>query len=87
VFDKDRNGFISASELRHVMSNMGEKLTDRDIQEMLREADIDGDGQVRLQFLCHSCSWTCKRPCCVRQCGVSNALRREKHEGRTRSRT
>jgi Ca2+-binding EF-hand superfamily protein len=48
VFDKDRNGFISASELRHVMGNLGEKLTDRDIQEMLREADIDGDGQVRL---------------------------------------
>ncbi len=50
MFDKDSNGFISASELRHVMSNLGEKLTDRDIQEMLREADIDGDGQVRLPF-------------------------------------
>lgn len=56
VFDKDRNGFISASELRHVMCSMGEKLTDRDIQEMLREADIDGDGQVRLQFFSHGCT-------------------------------
>merc|ERR1711982_55181 len=28
VFDKDGNGFISAAELRHVMTNLGEKLTD-----------------------------------------------------------
>lgn len=48
MFDKDSNGFISAVELRHVMGNLGEKLTDRDVQEMLREADMDGDGQVRL---------------------------------------
>ena len=46
VFDKDGNGFISAAELRHVMTNLGEKLTDEEVDEMLREADIDGDGQV-----------------------------------------
>ena len=28
VFDKDGNGYISAAELRHVMTNLGEKLTD-----------------------------------------------------------
>jgi calmodulin len=28
VFDRDGNGFISAAELRHVMTNLGEKLTD-----------------------------------------------------------
>merc|ERR1711955_83940 len=44
VFDKDGNGFISASELRHVMTNLGEKLTDEEVDEMIREADIDGDG-------------------------------------------
>ena len=27
VFDKNGDGFISASELRHVMTNLGEKLT------------------------------------------------------------
>merc|ERR1712182_43992 len=46
VFDKDNNGFISAAELRHVMTNLGEKLTDEEVDEMIREADIDGDGQV-----------------------------------------
>jgi len=28
VFDKDGNGFISSAELRHVMRNLGEKLTE-----------------------------------------------------------
>ncbi|PKA61415.1 Calmodulin [Apostasia shenzhenica] len=46
VFDKDQNGYISASELRNVMINLGEKLTDEEVDQMIREADIDGDGQV-----------------------------------------
>lgn len=46
VFDKDQNGFISAAELRIVMSNVGEKLTDEEIDDMIREADVDGDGQI-----------------------------------------
>lgn len=46
VFDKDGNGFISAAELRHVMTNLGEKLSDQEVEEMIREADVDGDGQI-----------------------------------------
>ncbi|KAG4081654.1 calmodulin [Neocallimastix lanati (nom. inval.)] len=49
VFDKDGNGFISAAELRHVMTNLGEKLTDEEVDEMIREADIDGDGQINYE--------------------------------------
>ena len=46
---QDGNGFISAAELRHVMTNLGEKLTDEEVDEMIREADIDGDGQVNYE--------------------------------------
>ncbi|KAG5223575.1 hypothetical protein OIU76_014095 [Salix suchowensis] len=46
VFDKDQNGYISATELRHVMINLGEKLTDEEVDQMINEADLDGDGQV-----------------------------------------
>ncbi|KAK3040505.1 hypothetical protein RJ639_028951 [Escallonia herrerae] len=49
VFDKDQNGYISATELRHVMINLGEKLTDEEVQQMIREADLDGDGQVNYE--------------------------------------
>jgi len=46
VFDKDGNGFISASELRRIMTNLGEKLSDAEVDEMIREADSTGDGQI-----------------------------------------
>ncbi|XP_073402735.1 calmodulin-like [Dendrobates tinctorius] len=49
VLDKDGNGYISAAELRHVMTNLGEKLTDEEIDEMIREVDIERDGQVNYE--------------------------------------
>ena len=49
VFDKDGNGKISADELKNVMINLGEKLTDEELEEMIREADIDGDGEVNYE--------------------------------------
>jgi hypothetical protein len=53
VFDKDKDGFISAGELRYVMTNLGEKLTDEEVQEMIKEADLDGDGQVNYHGECN----------------------------------
>jgi calmodulin len=46
VFDRDGNGFITSHELRHVMTNLGQSLTPEEIEEMVREADVDGDGQI-----------------------------------------
>ena len=49
VFDKDSNGFISAAELKQMMDSLGEKLTDEEVDEMVRVADMDGDGQVNYE--------------------------------------
>lgn len=46
VFDKDNDGFISPPELRFVMQNLGEELSEHEVHEMIREADLDGDGKV-----------------------------------------
>lgn len=46
LFDKEGTGFVSASELRHIMTNLGEKLTDEEIDEMIQEADMGGDGRL-----------------------------------------
>lgn len=46
VFDKDGNGAISSTELRRVMTNLGEKLSEAEVEDMIKEADIDGDGMV-----------------------------------------
>lgn len=49
VFDKDGNGFISRAELSHVMTNLGEKLTDEEVDGMIHEADVDGDGFINYE--------------------------------------
>ena len=49
VFDKEGNGFISAAEMRHIMMNLGEKLTEDEVDEMVHEGDIDGDGQINYE--------------------------------------
>jgi calmodulin len=49
VFDRDGNGLISSIELRHVMTQLGEKLTDDEVEEMIKEADNDGDGYINYE--------------------------------------
>lgn len=49
VFDKNGDGFISSTELRHVMTNLGEKLSDEEVDDMIKEADMDGDGLVNYE--------------------------------------
>ena len=49
VYDRDGSGFISASELRHVMADSGVRLSVKELDNMLREADIDGDGQINYE--------------------------------------
>ena len=43
VFDRDGSGTISTSDFRHIMSNLGERLTDDEMEEMMREANVDAD--------------------------------------------
>ena len=46
VFDKDGDGYISADELKEVMKNLGESLSAKEVDDMLKEADINGDGKI-----------------------------------------
>ena len=45
VFDKDGTGYVSVSELRHAMTSLGERLSEEEVDELIREADIDADGR------------------------------------------
>lgn len=51
--DLDKNSFIGAAELRHLLICMGELITDEEVDEMIRLCDMDGDGQVSFdEFRC-----------------------------------
>lgn len=49
IFDKDGNGNVSAAELKDGMTSLGEDFTQEDIDQMIKLADIDGDGQVNYE--------------------------------------
>lgn len=51
VFDKYGRGFITDTELLHIMTNLGEELSKDDALLMIKEADINGDGKIYEDFV------------------------------------
>lgn len=46
VFDKNGDGFITFDELKRVMCSIGERLTDEEIEDMIKEADLNNDKKI-----------------------------------------
>lgn len=46
LFDKNGDGTIEVDELGDVMRSLGHHPTLQELKEMIREADIDGDGSI-----------------------------------------
>jgi hypothetical protein len=39
VFDKDMTGFIGVGQLRYILTNLGEKMSDDEVDELLKAVD------------------------------------------------
>lgn len=48
ILDNEGNGCISCELLKEILTTMGEPITDREADELNREADFDSDGQIVL---------------------------------------
>ncbi|XP_039610885.1 calglandulin-like [Polypterus senegalus] len=46
VFDKESKGYIDWDTLKYVLMNAGEPLNEEEAEQMMKEADKDGDGTI-----------------------------------------
>ena len=46
AFDREGDGKLLAVELRQILTNIGDRLTEDEVEEMLEEVDIGADGKV-----------------------------------------
>ena len=46
VFDRDGTGRIASADLRHIVTNLGEKLSEEDADDLVRFADEASVGDI-----------------------------------------
>lgn len=49
MFDINRSGYISRQEMKKVMAQLGEAITNKTVDLMVRDADIDEDGKINIE--------------------------------------
>lgn len=49
IFDRDNDGYLTIKELAEIMRNLGNAPTEGEIQDMILEVDIDGNGNINFQ--------------------------------------
>jgi len=50
-------GFIGVGQLRYILTNLGEKMTDDEVNELLKAVDTSGNGEVNYTGM--FCNSTC----------------------------
>ena len=49
VFDSDHDGKISKEEFLYAMVNMGERMTEQEVTEIIADADLDAAGNLKIE--------------------------------------
>ena len=48
MYDKDKDGAITARELGNMMRSIGQNPTDEEVMAMIKEVDLNSDGKIEL---------------------------------------
>ena len=51
LFDSDGSGAISSDEIKEIL-NQGQKIDDKVWDDVIREVDIDGNGEIDFEEFC-----------------------------------
>ena len=46
VFDREGNGFLTVEQFKSMLSSLGEKLTEDEIKEIMKDCTVNGDGTI-----------------------------------------
>ncbi|XP_016970124.1 calmodulin-1 [Drosophila rhopaloa] len=46
IFDRNEVNYFTTAEIRTIMTNLGEKMSDDDLHEMFQDIDLDKDGKI-----------------------------------------
>ena len=62
VFDKDMTGFIGVGQLKYILTNLGEKMSDDEVDELLKAVDtssgqVNYTGRLQQRFACGLCAF------------------------------
>ena len=63
VFDKDMTGFIGVGQLRYILTNLGEKMSDEEVDELLKAVDTSS-GEINYTGELHMPCADKLRLCC-----------------------
>jgi len=49
IFDTNGDGFLDCAELRHVLCNLGERMSEDEVDDIFRELDLNHDDRIGLE--------------------------------------
>ena len=55
MIDDDNSGEITPHELKTVLESLGDAVSDKEIKEMIKAADANGDGQIQFDEFVDAC--------------------------------
>ena len=49
MFDRNRDGYVDARELKKVTTTLGQQLSPEELEAFMHEADMDSDGKLNYE--------------------------------------